>query len=393
MKVKVRKQNAGITLIALVITIIVLLILAGISIATLTGENGILMKANTAKEKTEIEDTIERARVDILGAQAENKSGNITKAQFVEILGKYFDSVPMAENLPEDLTTLTLTTKTEYGSHDIKISDIWNGNFAMESNKTLAKDVLKTNSSSEDPEIKSPYVRYNGLDCRVLYSDEIHGIQIVTSRCVGDYTFGKGNKEVPVLSSGSSNYYLSSKEAVASYNYSVEYLNNKAKSLLNHDNVALDARSVGWNPYLKKDGLFDTEYHNVLAVFEGSLVGFSYYIEAGDPASFNEPDERELSALGLENIGEDYWLAHRSISSGFSDLCMKLRARTTDEEYFVSYLLSGGVQDFGDGTYNLYVFGNDAKKGVRAVLLINPEACLKRGITEAPPTLIFYDWI
>ena len=40
MKKNVRKQNAGITLIALVITIIVLLILAGISIATLTGENG-----------------------------------------------------------------------------------------------------------------------------------------------------------------------------------------------------------------------------------------------------------------------------------------------------------------------------------------------------------------
>ena len=37
-----QKENRGITLIALVITIIVLLILAGISIATLTGENGVL---------------------------------------------------------------------------------------------------------------------------------------------------------------------------------------------------------------------------------------------------------------------------------------------------------------------------------------------------------------
>lgn len=46
------KEQKGITLIALVITIIVLLILAGISIATLTGENGILTKANTAKKIT-----------------------------------------------------------------------------------------------------------------------------------------------------------------------------------------------------------------------------------------------------------------------------------------------------------------------------------------------------
>lgn len=47
-----QKGNRGITLIALVITIIVLLILSGISIAILTGENGILTKANDAKTQT-----------------------------------------------------------------------------------------------------------------------------------------------------------------------------------------------------------------------------------------------------------------------------------------------------------------------------------------------------
>ena len=46
-------RNKGITLIALVITIIVLLILAAVSIATLTGENGILTRANEAKTETE----------------------------------------------------------------------------------------------------------------------------------------------------------------------------------------------------------------------------------------------------------------------------------------------------------------------------------------------------
>ena len=45
---KTRKNN-GITLITLVITIIVLLILAGVAIATLTGDNGILTQANKAK--------------------------------------------------------------------------------------------------------------------------------------------------------------------------------------------------------------------------------------------------------------------------------------------------------------------------------------------------------
>ena len=46
-----KRRNEGITLIALVITIIVLLILAGVTIATLTGDNGILTKATEAKDE------------------------------------------------------------------------------------------------------------------------------------------------------------------------------------------------------------------------------------------------------------------------------------------------------------------------------------------------------
>ena len=50
---KFRYQNTGITLISLIITIIILLILAGISIAALTGNNGLLSKANKAKNMSE----------------------------------------------------------------------------------------------------------------------------------------------------------------------------------------------------------------------------------------------------------------------------------------------------------------------------------------------------
>ena len=55
------KTNKGITLIALVITIIVLLILAGVSIAMLTGDNGILTQAQNAKNKTAEAEAEERA--------------------------------------------------------------------------------------------------------------------------------------------------------------------------------------------------------------------------------------------------------------------------------------------------------------------------------------------
>ena len=46
------KNQKGITLIALVITIIVLLILAGVSIAMLTGNNGILTQATNANTQS-----------------------------------------------------------------------------------------------------------------------------------------------------------------------------------------------------------------------------------------------------------------------------------------------------------------------------------------------------
>ena len=51
-KTKAFKSTKGITLIALVVTIIILLILAGVSIAMLTGNNGVLTQAKSAKEKT-----------------------------------------------------------------------------------------------------------------------------------------------------------------------------------------------------------------------------------------------------------------------------------------------------------------------------------------------------
>ena len=53
LKEELKYGKKGITLISLVVTIIVLLILAGVTIATLTGENGILTQAQKAKEETE----------------------------------------------------------------------------------------------------------------------------------------------------------------------------------------------------------------------------------------------------------------------------------------------------------------------------------------------------
>ncbi len=69
MILKVAKEKKGITLIALVITIIVLLILAGVTIATLTGENGILTRASETREKANYESAKETIQLAIIAAQ------------------------------------------------------------------------------------------------------------------------------------------------------------------------------------------------------------------------------------------------------------------------------------------------------------------------------------
>ena len=74
------KINNGITLIALVITIIVLLILAGITIVTLTGDNGILNKAQSAGDKTNISKERELIELAIINSRInDNKNLKIDK--------------------------------------------------------------------------------------------------------------------------------------------------------------------------------------------------------------------------------------------------------------------------------------------------------------------------
>ena len=73
------KENIkGITLIALVVTIIVLLILAGVAIATLTGDNGILKQADKAKTETTMGKEKEAIGLAYNGAKIEKLGGEIT---------------------------------------------------------------------------------------------------------------------------------------------------------------------------------------------------------------------------------------------------------------------------------------------------------------------------
>ena len=82
-------KNKGITLISLVITIIVLLILAGISIGMLLQNNGIITQAENAKTQTSIAEEEEILKQATVVAMGNSKYGNVEKQYLDSELDKY----------------------------------------------------------------------------------------------------------------------------------------------------------------------------------------------------------------------------------------------------------------------------------------------------------------
>ena len=97
------KRNNGITLIALVITIVVLLILAGVSIAMLTGSNGILTQAKFAKENTVLAKEDEENKLANNNEYINEQLGNAVPGKVVTETKKdnYVDSNGDKATIPE----------------------------------------------------------------------------------------------------------------------------------------------------------------------------------------------------------------------------------------------------------------------------------------------------
>ena len=93
-------QNSAITLIALIITIIVLLILAGVTLNMVMGESGIFGKANNAKNKTEVAQYEEELRMCVLELQTDVAT-NGTTFNMDTIKNKFVEKVKELENTTE----------------------------------------------------------------------------------------------------------------------------------------------------------------------------------------------------------------------------------------------------------------------------------------------------
>jgi len=102
-------KNSGITLMALVITIIILLILAGISLNMLAGNNGVINHTISAKEKSEISDEKEHLEMAVVKSMGKHKYGSLTKTGLSTQLEEIKNSMPTSIESDEELNLLFVT--------------------------------------------------------------------------------------------------------------------------------------------------------------------------------------------------------------------------------------------------------------------------------------------
>lgn len=151
-EIKRKFSNKGITLIALVITIIVLLILAGVTIATLTGDNGILNQAENAKEQTEIENEKEQISLVMTNMKFENEQEVVKKEKIFQ--------AHLDEYTGEGKTKV-YATESSYTIHFLKTNRVYtideNGNITEEKSVIVKEDAVagavEGTGTEEDPYI------------------------------------------------------------------------------------------------------------------------------------------------------------------------------------------------------------------------------------------------
>ena len=165
MKILKKNKSSGITLIALVVTIIVLLILAGISVQMLTGENGILQRAGEAKEKTEEEQLIEEAKMDIIANQTSKLTGKINEKELKSILSKYGTLSTEEERIIDKKLTTT------DGEYVIPVSKIYNGNILEATIENTEPKYFYGDSIDYDVDIEVSLDDKDQYDWKIFYND------------------------------------------------------------------------------------------------------------------------------------------------------------------------------------------------------------------------------
>ena len=154
MKEKQLKNQRGITLIALVVTIIVLIVLAGIAISMTVGENGIFTKAREAKRLQITAEAKEKIGAEILDAQIEatQKNEQLQQSKVEEIIAKYGE-------LQADGDTI----KLKDNGYEVSLKEIYNGSTSSSGGSTGG-----STGSAELDSLKAELAQTNATEDKIL---------------------------------------------------------------------------------------------------------------------------------------------------------------------------------------------------------------------------------
>ena len=203
-----KKSSKGITLIALVITIIVLLILAGISIAMLSGDNSILNKTGRARDITGQKEIEEKVQIAYMAALT-NGNGSIELEDFKNELIKQFDS--------ETINNNTIIQKAD-GSYTVTINGVITkigGSTHTETVNGIELTVLIPSGFTKSTVTGETSVA-TGLVIRDSIGNEYVWIPVFeydSTKC----TWGADYTAVRSVTEGSSEYYTAIETALKNY--------------------------------------------------------------------------------------------------------------------------------------------------------------------------------
>ena len=166
-------KEKGITTIGLVVTIIVMIILAGVTISVMKGDSGIISKADESKNSSKRSELIERAKIKV-SDKVVNKGGTLlTKDELREILENYFI------NVPEDYTLETiLKTKEENGKYEIKVSEIYDREFWGDDEETPDNPVTPPEPTPTNPTTQPTTSDTGGENTDGSKEIDVEGIEI-----------------------------------------------------------------------------------------------------------------------------------------------------------------------------------------------------------------------
>ena len=312
MKSNIRK-NQAITLIALVITIIVLLILAGITIASLTGDNGLLARAASAKEETEKTGTKEQISTEVLACYEVN--GEI-------------DETMLATNL-KHITGLTYEDGSEIEEKvELPTTVEVNGNlYSIYSDGRVEAEETHTYSDETKAKLtEGKYVTYQGKPYIVLY-DENSGygwIEIISESPLKEVPLGYLDTKVTAADfpyTGAGIMDDNARKAAASYNRAITTLHEEAQEYLS--NLSDRARCVGSDPKYPTNDVKETTYTNGYEFMETYnwnnrfKVADANYTRGSD-TSKTKRDKDQMDGLDIAKfaditISQFYWLASRNV--------------------------------------------------------------------------------